>query len=335
MSARFLAALALAYVSAVSGLNDWPIIGIFTQPTDSTEGDCGGSCTYIAASYVKQWESAGARVVPIDYYASEDELDSIFNNINGVMFPGGDAEFPQSAQYIFDKVIAANDAGDYFPLWGTCMGFVCLLIAATRDSSILDPKSGQMDSYNYSIPLDFTTTATDSKLFANAPSNVMDILSTKNVTMNNHHYGIWTTNFKSNTVLSSMFNLLSTNNDRNNNNFVSMMEAYKYPIFGSQWHPEKNSFEWGKEITGVPKEAINHSPEAVLAEQYVSDIFVQHARKNSHSFPTPAEEDAALIYSYTPSKTTGSFVQSYFFHVNDEKVKGRLHQDIMNDGERP
>lgn len=91
---------------------------------------------------------------------------------------------------------------------------------------------------------------------------------------------------------------------------------------------------WGKETTGVPKEAINHSPEAVYIAQYVSDVFVQHARLNSHSYPTPAEEDAALIYNYTPSKTTGSFVQSYFFHVED-KLKADLHKDILALGEKP
>lgn len=85
----------------------------------------------------------------------------------------------------------------------------------------------------------------------------------------------------------------------------------------------------------MPKEAINHSPEAILITQYVSDVFVQHARMNSHSFSTPAEEDAALIYNYSPSKTTGSFVQSYFFHVEDAELKGRLHQDVLLDGEKP
>ena len=34
-------------------LNNSPIIGIFAQPSTSTEGDCKGNCQYIAASYVK------------------------------------------------------------------------------------------------------------------------------------------------------------------------------------------------------------------------------------------------------------------------------------------
>jgi hypothetical protein len=41
---------------------------------------------------------------------------------------------------------------------------------------------------------------------------------------------------------------------------------------------------------------------------------VDQARRSSHKFPTEAEEDAALIYNYKPTKTSGSFVQEYFFH---------------------
>lgn len=235
--------IAVCLLAVACGLNDWPIIGIFTQPSDSTEGDCGGDCLYIAASYVKYLEAAGARVVPIDYNAKESELDALFSSLNGIFFTGGDSEFPASAQYMFDKVVAANDAGDFMPLWGTCMGFEWLLMSAARDSKILDPKVGQMDAYNYSIPLDLTTAASTSKLFGSAPEKIMSILTSENVTMNNHHYGIWTDSFKAHSELRKFFNVLSTNNDRNGHNFVSTMEAFKYPIFGSQWHPEKNAFE--------------------------------------------------------------------------------------------
>ena len=136
-----------------------------------------------------------------------------------------------------------NDAGDYMPLWGTCMGFQWLLIAQSKDSNILDPPSGQMDSYNLSIPLDFTNTYLDSKIFGTAPIDIIKTLSNANVTLNNHHYGIFPKHFEETDTLSSFFNMLSTNKDRQGVEFVSMIEAYKYPIFGSQWHPEKNPFE--------------------------------------------------------------------------------------------
>ena len=242
--------------------------GVFSQPSTSSSPACGGKCTYIAASYVKYLEAAGARVVPVDFYASDAELDHLFESLNGFLFPGklksshrlltlctfnfiglthdlgGSAGFPASAQYIFDKTVAANKGGDFSPLWGTCMGFQWLLIAASRDQDVLDPKSGQMDAYNYSIPLEFTDSAAKSRLFSYASPTEFKILASENVTMNNHHYGIWTDHFKSTSSLSTFFDALSVNKDRNGDEFISTIEAFNYPIYGSQWHPEKNPFEY-------------------------------------------------------------------------------------------
>ena len=71
----------------------------------------------------------------------------------------------------------------------------------------------------------------------------MNVLGSENVTMNNHHYGIYTEHFHNTESLNTFFNVLSVNKDRKGVEFVSTMEAYKYPIYGTQWHPEKNSFE--------------------------------------------------------------------------------------------
>lgn len=101
-------------------------------------------------------------------------------------------------------------------------------------------------------------------MFASASREVMEIISTENVTMNNHHYGIYTSHFEETDSLTSFFNgilflycnffamqvviiifmiVLSNNKARDGVEFVSTMEAFNYPIFGTQWHPEKNDFE--------------------------------------------------------------------------------------------
>jgi gamma-glutamyl hydrolase len=91
------------------------------------------------------------------------------------------------------------------------------------------------------------------------------------------------------------------------------MESYNYPIFGSQWHPEKNAFEWGQ-TNGIPNEAINHSPEAILIAQYTANFFVQQARYSNHKYKNPTDEQAALIENYVATPTTGDFMSTYFFH---------------------
>ena len=226
---------------------------------------------------------------------------------------GGGSTFPSTAQYIFDKTVEANKQGDYSPLWGTCMGFQWLLLAASKNEISLDPPSGQMDAYNLSIPLNFTNAAQESKLFSSAPTEILKILATGNVTMNNHHYGIYPSHFYETQALTSQFKVLSTNKDRQGVEFVSTIESYNYPIFGSQWHPEKNAFEWG-ETNGIPNEAINHSPEAVLIAQYTANFFVQQARYSNHKYNNPTDEQAALIENYVATATTGDFMSTYFFH---------------------
>jgi gamma-glutamyl hydrolase len=311
--------LAVLLVVATAGaVNNFPIIGVMTQPTTSTDGDCKGNCLYLAASYVKYIESAGARVVPINYYASKSELDNLFDSVNGFLFVGGGASFPTSAQYIYDKTIAANEAGDFSPLWGTCMGFQWLTLAATKNTIQLDPTDGtQMDAENYSIPLDFRMDALPhSQLFGAAPQNIIDILTNENVTMNNHHYGLWTEHFESTPALMSQFNILSTNKDRTGKEFVSTIENPKFPVFGSQWHPEKNTFEWQMDADGTPFEAIDHNWDAIQIAQYTANFFVQQSRKSNHKFQDTSTETASLIYNYRPWGTPGDFVQKYFF-AND------------------
>ena len=49
-------------------------------------------------------------------------------------------------------LIQANDNGDYFPLWGTCLGFQLLCVLQAETDTILT----SFDAANYSIPLNFT-----------------------------------------------------------------------------------------------------------------------------------------------------------------------------------
>jgi len=73
-------------------------------------------------------------------------------------------------------------------------------------------------------------------------------------------------------------------------------------------------FRWAENSEGIPNEAINHSLDAVLASQYMANFFVGQARLSKHAFASETEEDAALIYNYPAAKTTGSFMQEYFFN---------------------
>jgi gamma-glutamyl hydrolase len=62
-------------------LNERPIVGILTEDTSGSFAEHGRM--YLAASYVKFVESAGARVVPILNNLTKSELDVILNSVNG------------------------------------------------------------------------------------------------------------------------------------------------------------------------------------------------------------------------------------------------------------
>lgn len=241
--------------------------------------------------------------------STKEQLKSLFSQINGIIFPGGGSELVRtplfySAQYLYQLVLDANDRGIHFPLFGHCMGFQLLSMIVSEDFNILEKEQVE----DRGLPLNFTRKAATSRIFQNAPDWVMKTLGTEPVTMNYHHWGIGERHYLANAHLNNMFDILSTNVDDFGDTFVSTVEGKRYPLYGFQWHPEKNAFEWSGHI--------NHSPQAIAAMQYMADFAVTEARKNQQSFVSPAAEYKTLIYNYCPRYTADistSFVQSYVF----------------------
>lgn len=55
--------------------------------------------TYIAASYIKNLQMAGAQVIPLFYHYSESQLSDILGKLNGVFFPGGEMPIDISTEW--------------------------------------------------------------------------------------------------------------------------------------------------------------------------------------------------------------------------------------------
>jgi len=278
--------------------NNRPILGVLTQPL----GQEPANQSYIAASYVKFIESAGARVVPVHYDSSAAELKTIFRSINGILFPGGGVslanttQIRRSGQILYDLAIAANDRGDPFPIWGTCMGFQFLSLLTAQNDSILCSKC--YDSEGTPLPLSFLEPAASrSNLYGGLPQDLKHALASQKLTENSHHDGILPSTFKSDARLAAFYTVLSTNVDTSGHPFVSSFEAKHYPIAGTQWHPEKNNFEWS---LGMGPGAIPHGATATAVSQYMANYVVGQARRSLHKFPSPEAEAAALIYNYPP-----------------------------------
>ncbi|XP_067909509.1 gamma-glutamyl hydrolase-like isoform X1 [Heterodontus francisci] len=288
-------------------LNDRPVIGILAQHTLDELAEV--AKTYVAAPYVKYLESAGSRVAVIRLYLNESEYEKIFYSINGLLLPGGavdleTSEFARVAGIFYRLALKACDRGDHFPIWGTCMGQQ-LLTALTSGENLLS----RTDSSNVALTLEFTEEAKSSQMFKDFSPEMIRVLSDKPLTGNFHKYSVTVQAFESNEKLRSFYRLVSSSTDRQRVSFVSTMEAFKYPFYGTQWHPEANRFLW-KESLAAP-----HCAHGVRMSYLLAEFFVNEARKNLHCFETKEEEESALIDSHKPVflGDKSSFGTLYFF----------------------
>lgn len=286
-----------------------PIIGILMQRSHNKHMKKLGKY-YIAASYVKYLESAGARVLPVRIDQSKEEYARLFKSINGILFPGGSAKIQTSnysnvAKLFYKLAIQSFDDGDYFPVWGTCLGFEVLSYLTSGELLLTET-----NTTGIKLPLNFTEAMLQSRMFENFPAELLLSLAVEPLTANFHKLGLSMKNFSENEKLNKFYNVLTTNSD-GKIEFISTMEAYHYPIYGVQWHPEKPPYEW-KDLNG----GISHAPNAVKAAFYLAEFFVSEARKNNHKFPSPAEESKQLIYQFQPvySANFSSFQQVYVFN---------------------
>ncbi|XP_074549758.1 gamma-glutamyl hydrolase [Halichoeres trimaculatus] len=284
--------------------NDRPIIGVLAQEVRSPKPN---QTSYIAASYIKFLESAGARVVPVMINQTLEEYKALFSSLNGILFPGGAASlttsgYARAARIFYDLALEANDRGDFFPVWGTCLGFEQLTVLTSGKNLLV-----RTNTTGVALHLDFTNETSASRLFHGFPAELMKDLSSEPLTENSHKWSISMSTYNTNEELNNFYKVLSTNTD-GITEFISTFEAYDYPIYGTQWHPEKNAFEWMKPY-------IPHSPSAIKTTFYMAEFFVSEARKSSHRFGSEEVEKQALIYNHSPVYTggKGSFEQIYYF----------------------
>ncbi|KAG7490372.1 gamma-glutamyl hydrolase-like [Solea senegalensis] len=289
-------------------MNDRPVIGILTQIVSDDVMKPFGK-TYIPASYVKYTESGGSRVMPIRLTHTTAEYEEIFKKINGLIFIGGavdleTSDFARVAKIFYQLALKANNAGDFFPIWGTCMGMQLLTVLVAGEN-LLEKTTAE----NIALPLNLTTEAYSSQMFKGFSDEFMKILTQEPLTGNFHHYGLTVKIFQENKKLQNFFTILSTNIAENGAHFVSTLEAKSYPFYGVQWHPEVNRFQWDSKLN------YPHSLHAVQLSSQMAEFFVNQGRRSSHHFDNPMEEASSLIYNYTPVYAANftAYEQIYFF----------------------
>ena len=148
-----------------------------------------------------------------------------------------------------------------------------LAIVVSRNTTLLRPTA----ALDAPAPLLYTDEARSSRLLASLPSHVVKHLQDKPIAMEYHEWGVLMQAVKDNAALSDFFKVVSLSIDKQGAPYVSTLEARAYPITATQWHPEKNAFEWARFLH------IPHSPDAVEMSQEVANFFISEARKNKHA----------------------------------------------------
>lgn len=285
---------------------DRPIVGIYSLPYHGNP-----SCGVIPACYVKWIESAGGRVVPLPCSMTLTQVQDQLNCLNGLVFTGGSHPVTSTARLLLQVALAFNKKNDFFPVWGTCLGFEWILQMIGDVSP--DQFEHGLDAEDYVIPLHFTPYGKkESRLFSQASPVLKQVLSCEKVTYNHHKAGLAPETFYENKTLQNFFHLVSTNTDRKGRLFLSTIEGKKFPIYGSQWHSEKVMYDFS---SNPNFKYIPHTPKARWVSQYVVDFFVDECKKSSHTFLNSKSEDEALIYNYPVTKRPGTeFVPVYYFN---------------------
>ncbi|KAI9025632.1 class I glutamine amidotransferase-like protein [Hyaloraphidium curvatum] len=274
-----------------------PAIGILSQICHTCPGK-----SYISAAFVKLVEMAGARAVPIRFYRSEAELRRIFKSVNGIIFPGGltdiwlDDPYTVAARKLWTWAKQSTDKGEPYPIFGVCLGFQLLHVL---EANVSFPEIlVETDAVGYPSSVKFTPDGTKSELFGTMDPVLIGELEDekRNIVMENHEFGLPPERYKQFPALGKGFHSLNTALDRDGVEYVATAEHWKYPFFGTQWHPEKPPFEFG--MPDVP-----HTLEAIRVAQHMSNVFVEIARRNSHGFESREEEIDSMIYNWCPAYT--------------------------------
>lgn len=292
--------------------NNRPIVGVIAQPYNISSPNI----TFIPSSYVRFLEATGARVVPIPYDLPKQELNKLFKSLNGLLFTGGDTElwdletntytnFSSVGRYLIKLAINANKKGDYFPIWGTCLGFELLLITIA-EGNVLE----KFDSNNHRTQLIYFKNLTkNSRMFRKITPRLKNISEKKKLMLFFHNYGISVEALENNTALSNFFKITSTAKAKDGKIFVASIEGKEFPFYGVQYHPEKTFAEWTKMLD------LNHSEDAIEYSLYLSKFFVSETRRNFHSFKNNQTEEKSLISNYCPLKQEKkTFSDAYFFN---------------------
>lgn len=166
--------------------------------------------SFIAKAYVDWLQSAGAQVVPIPADIPLADLRQLYvvclvawvnldtyphrsQQLDGALFPGGTSSLANSSAYMqtvknmVDIAVQLNNDGQYFPLWGTCLGFQALAIALTGNNTV---RTNGFNSFNLASKTKFVSPLpVGARLLRVLTPDVRQQMKRQKLVYNNHKLG--------------------------------------------------------------------------------------------------------------------------------------------------
>lgn len=266
------------------------------------------------------------------------------DRVNGILLPGGavyldPAEMTanpnltndcvESAEHIYQLAMERNrlakkenDAGGYFPLWGTCLGFQLLLINAAETPKI------RTDCLHIqqAMPLKFTEGYLKSQLLQNLPTSAAEQMEREPFAAHQHQFCVTEQSLES-WGLANDWHTLATQKDPSGVEFISLIEHRHFPIFGSQFHAERAAFE--QLFAGKDYCHLAHTPLGIELAQLIGARFVEVCRRNKNRFGSPDLKARHLITNWQPvfcgHYQDSNWLQCYLFKKDEdypEKIVG-------------
>ena len=128
--------------------------------------------------------------------------------------------------------------GTHFLIWGVCAGFEILLALIGRFRTFERIPDQQRRR------LTWTEEGRQSRLYKALGTTEAERFERTARATQNHDFGISTRKFAGNGRLRRFYRLVATATNSEGIEYVAAIEARKWPIYGVQWHPERQ--EHGK-----------------------------------------------------------------------------------------
>lgn len=245
----------------------------------------------VGETYVNWIIASGGEVVVLHPWDSESYINFVLAEVDGALFQGGHvdidqkSEFAKTAKYILASIIELHlKQKKSITLWGTCLGFEMInnLIEGKNVLSKVDA-SEQIVSAKFS-----ETELRTTQMYKFFTAREFEYMGSLNTLNENHIEAISLDAYSNSKYLKGFFKVTSTAFDKNGVEYINSIEAFDYPIFATQHHPEKTIFDIN------PTDAAASSIQSLMISRALGNSFIYLASQNNKS----SELEKTIVYNY-------------------------------------